>query len=358
MMKAKTPQGFFYGCPTCKGRAIGYSVLKRTIGVEYAKRLWIHAIQGVGHAGAPCPSCHAKMFAVPLKVPGSEGSLQIDVCTRCQFIWFDTAEFEKVPAGEEPAEKKPKLIAPHAKERLAMWEVERVAQKAREEDLDSDPAGEPWKWLPAIFGMPVEEHTAPVRCWPWMTWGLAVALIGVYLLTKGALRDIIDNYGLVPGDRWRHGGLTFITSFFLHGGLWHLVGNTYFLLIFGDNVEDVLGRPKYLVLLAFAAFIGALAHIAADASSTVPCIGASGGISGVITFYALRFPRARLGFLFWLYHVPKWIHMPAFAALILWLGMQFLGAYAQIAGFSNVSALAHLGGAFFGFVAWLVWRES
>src|SRR5207249_4486791 len=117
------------------------------------------------------------------------------------------------------------------------------------------------------------------------------------------------------------------TSFFLHGGWVHLLGNLYFLLIFGDNVEDYLGRWRYLLLILLAMIVGDALHVLMDPRSAVPVIGASGGIAGIITFYALKFPRVRLGFLFRFW----WFHMPAYFALIMWVLLQFVGAWLQLA---------------------------
>jgi membrane associated rhomboid family serine protease len=89
----------------------------------------------------------------------------------------------------------------------------------------------------------------------------------------------------------------------------------------------------------------------------VPCVGASGGISGVIVFYALQFPRARLGFLMRYFFYFRWIQFPAWVALVLWLLMQTFTVVMQISGFSNVAATAHLGGAAAGFFLWLEWRR-
>ena len=92
--------------------------------------------------------------------------------------------------------------------------------------------------------------------------------------------------------------------------------------------------------------------------STAPSIGASGGISGIIAFYALEFPRARLGFLLRYYWRFGWIQIPVWAAFALWILLQFFGVYAQVAGFSNVSALAHLGGTAVGLFFWLIWGRN
>src|SRR4030095_6138117 len=111
----------------------------------------------------------------------------------------------------------------------------------------------------------------------------------------------VQAFGFIPTEAWRYGGLTILTSFFLHGSILHLIGNLYFFLIFGDDVEDYLGRWRYVLVILTATVLGDIVHLLANANSTVPAIGASGGISGVIVFYALQFPRARVGILFRFY---------------------------------------------------------
>jgi membrane associated rhomboid family serine protease len=164
---------------------------------------------------------------------------------------------------------------------------------------------------------------------------------------------------LIPAEATRLNGLTFVTSFFLHAGIIHLAGNMYFLLVFGHAVENFLRPLRYLALIALAAFIGDLAHIALDPRSQIPCIGASGGIAGVITFYALNFPRMRLAFLMRFGFVWfRWIRLPAWFVFVLWILFQIIGTLEQKAGMSSVSSAAHLGGAAMGVVAWLVWRKT
>ena len=118
-------------------------------------------------------------------------------------------------------------------------------------------------------------------------------------------------------------------------------------------------RPmRYLALIALAAFIGDLAHIALDPRSQTPCIGASGGIAGVIMFYALNFPRVRLAFLMrWGYVWFRWTRFPAWFVFVLWILFQVIGTLEQKAGMSAVSSAAHLGGAAVGLLAWLLWRK-
>ena len=176
----------------------------------------------------------------------------------------------------------------------------------------------------------------------------------ISLVALTDLKEAVASFALVPDEWWRLGGVTMITSFFVHGSPMHLIGNMYFLMIFGDNVEDFVGRGRFLLLLLLSTLAGDLFHILAHPDSTMPCVGASGGISGVFVFYALQFPQARLGFLFRaFYRVFRWISMPAAMALVLWVAYQFVLAGMQMTGLSNVSAMAHLGGAMTGLFFWL-----
>src|SRR6266704_2043502 len=145
----------------------------------------------------------------------------------------------------------------------------------------------------------------------------------------------------------------FFSSMFLHGGWLHLLGNMWTLWIFGDNVEDRLGRARYLGLYLAGGFAAALLHIYTNAGSTVPTIGASGAIAGVMGAYFRFYPSARVETL-----VPPFIFGPYFVLpAVLFLGWWFLlqffnGALslgASGAGFSGVAWWAHVGGFMFGF---------
>jgi membrane associated rhomboid family serine protease len=278
--------------------------------------------------------------------------LELDACKPCWAVWFDAKEFESVPG--EVIESQDNLIL-RGREALAMEKVRQL----QEQQINAPEPDADWKTLPAAFGLPVETHTTALSRTPVLTWSLSLVILAVSVLAFFNLEAVVEHWGLVPAEFWRRGGLTLISAFLLHGGFWHLAGNLYFLLIFGDNVEDYLGRWRWLLLLAAATLAGDVAHILADPYSTIPCIGASGGISGIIVFYALAFPRARLSFLLRYFYVRFfWIQLPAWIALVLWIALQTWGAYAQVKGFSNVSALAHLGGAGAGFLAWLAWHRA
>jgi membrane associated rhomboid family serine protease/Zn-finger nucleic acid-binding protein len=350
----RTSGGVFYGCDVCGGRAVTIELLRKRFTPESINPLWLHAMRGEGRVGLPCPSCRQPMIGVALS---DKAEVNVDVCQHCHFIWFDAHEVDTlVPRLPEPVAPE---LPQKAREMLAIAEVERLSKQAQGPDFDSAAPEESWKQIAAFLGMPVEFDAPEELRRPWATWLLSAVIICVSLIAFSNLREVVQRFGLIPAEATRLDGLTFVTSFFLHAGIIHLVGNMYFLLAFGHAVENFLRPLRYLALITLAAFIGDLAHIALDPRSQTPCIGASGGIAGVITFYALNFPRMRLAFLMrygfvWF----RWIRLPAWFVFVLWIVFQLIGTLEQKAGMSSVSSAAHLGGAAVGLVAWIVWRKS
>jgi membrane associated rhomboid family serine protease/Zn-finger nucleic acid-binding protein len=349
----RTSGGVFYGCDICGGRAVTIELLRKRFTEESINPLWLHATRGEGGVGLPCPSCQQPMISVTLS---DQAEIRVDVCRHCHFIWFDAHEVETlVPRQPDPVAPE---LPQKAREVLAIAEVERLAKQAEGSDLDSVAPEESWKQIAGFLGMPVEFDAPEEERRPWATWLLSAAIICASLLAFLNLREVVRRFGLIPAEATRLGGFTFVTSFFLHAGIIHLAGNMYFVLAFGHAVENFLRPLRYLALIALAAFIGDLAHIALDPHSQTPCIGASGGIAGVITFYALNFPRIRLAFLMrWGFVWFHWIRLPAWFVFVLWFVFQIIGTLEQRAGMSSVSSAAHLGGAAFGVLAWLVWRK-
>jgi membrane associated rhomboid family serine protease/Zn-finger nucleic acid-binding protein len=354
--EVRTSGGILYGCNVCGGRAVTIELLRKRFTPESINPLWLHAMRGKGRAGCPCPLCRQTMIGVALS-DGTE--IYVDVCQRCHFVWFDAHEVDTlVPRQPEPTPVAAELPQ-KAREMLAMAEVERLSKQAEGPDFDSAGPDESWKQIAAFLGMPVEFDESEEQRKPWATWLLSAVIICASLLAFLNLRELVQRFGLIPAQATRLDGLTFVTSFFLHAGVIHLTGNLYFLLAFGHAVENFLRPLRYLTLIALAAFIGDLAHIALDPRSQIPCIGASGGIAGVITFYALNFPRMRLAFLMrWGWVWFRWIRLPAWFVFVLWFLLQIIGTLEQKAGMSSVSSAAHLGGAAVGILAWLVWRKS
>jgi membrane associated rhomboid family serine protease/Zn-finger nucleic acid-binding protein len=356
LKEVRTSGGVFYACDVCGGRAVTIELLRKRFTPESINPLWLHAMRGEGRVGLRCPSCRQPMIDVALS---DRAEINVDVCQHCHFIWFDAHEVDTLlPRQPEPAPVASELPQ-KAREMLAIAEVERLSKQAEGSDLDSAAPEESWKQIAAFLGMPVEFDAPQEQRKPWATWLLSAVVICASLLAFPHLREAVQSFGLIPAQATRLDGLTFVTSFFLHAGIIHLAGNMYFLLAFGHAVENFLRPLRYLALIALAALIGDLAHIALDPRSQTPCIGASGGIAGVITFYALNFPQMRLAFLMrWGFVWFHWIRLPAWFVFVLWILFQLIGTLEQRAGMSSVSSAAHLGGAAVGVVAWLLWRKE
>ncbi|WP_347243494.1 rhomboid family intramembrane serine protease [Thermogutta sp.] len=315
-----------------------------------ASQLWQRAKEQKDRHGDACPLCHRPMAVVP--IVHNEHTIPIDLCPNCYLAWFDRTEWEALPQAPPSVGPPNKELSPAAREAIARAKIE---QLARRDQANEDLPSEPWQWIPAFFGLPVEVEGPALRSIPWLTWGTVVACVLVFLYSLQNLGVFVQQLGFIPAQPFRLAGLTLLTSFFLHGGIFHLIGNMYFLLVFGDNVEDHVGRWFYLALLVLAHVTGLLFHALGDPRVDIPCVGASAGISGAIVFYGLQFPKAKLGILFRYFF---WLRFPAVWGLVAWVVLQVLTAYSQLSGASDVSALAHLGGSTVGMIAWMLWKNQ
>jgi membrane associated rhomboid family serine protease len=133
--------------------------------------------------------------------------------------------------------------------------------------------------------------------------------------------------------------LTFLSSMFMHGGFMHIAGNMLFLWIFGDNIENRIGHIRYLVFYLICGFLAAAGQIVMDANSTIPMLGASGAISGVLGGYLLLFPNKSVRALIFNFYTT----VPAFVAVGLWIVYQVIEGYLS-AGQGGVAYAAHIGG--------------
>ena len=167
-------------------------------------------------------------------------------------------------------------------------------------------------------------------------------------------RSVIQEYGFVAADPIRLFGITFLTPFFLHANWLHLLGNLYFLVLFGNRATLLLTSWRYLLLLAGAAIFGNLLHAVFTSDPSIPCIGASDGISGIIAFYCLAVPQQRMT----IFLVFRFITIPAWAFLFFWLVLQILGLSSQSSGITTTSYAAHIGGIVSGVFSWLLWKSS
>lgn len=332
-------------------------VLRRMLDRDVVNHFWQAARSTETPSTTECPLCRNATREIAA-VGAEDQAVHLDVCLSCHSLWFDTHEFDFVeasaPAPPQPAEQK---LPDKAREILALAEVERIRERAEQEG-GGLPPDDGINTVLALFGFPVEENAPALSRWPFITWIAALLMVAVFAFQFFYWPELPEEWGFLPSEPFRHGGATLLTSFFLHGNWLHLAANVIVLLIFGDNVEDYLGHARYLLLLMAAALCGDVAHMMFAPQLTVPLIGASGGIAGVLVFYALRFPKARLVFALRYYWHVQWVRMRASTGLIFWLILQGVLAWQQIAAGGQVSGLAHLGGAAVGVVWWMSSRHA
>lgn len=201
--------------------------------------------------------------------------------------------------------------------------------------------------------------TQPSRTTPIVTVGIIVVNVLVFLyqvsLDRFSVNHLIAEYGVIP-DRLH--ALSLVTSMFLHGGWMHVIGNMWFLWIYGDNVEDVLGHARYLLFYLLAGVAAALLQVALNWDSRVPMIGASGAIAGVMGAYLIKFPRSRILTLIPVFVFFTTVEIPAVFILLYWFVIQFFSGVGSI-GYSHLSQggvawFAHIGGFVAGMILILV----
>lgn len=198
----------------------------------------------------------------------------------------------------------------------------------------------------------------PTRTSPIVTIALITANAAVYLyqltLPPKELFYFISEYGMTPArllgfapalHAGPPGALTLVTSQFIHGSLFHLLGNMLYLWIFGNNIEDILGKTRFILFYLFCGVIAAIAHLALNPYSTLPMVGASGAIAGVLGAYLITFPGTRIQTLVILIFFVTTVRVPAFYVLGLWFVMQLFYVLDSSGDQStNVAYMAHIGG--------------
>ncbi len=209
---------------------------------------------------------------------------------------------------------------------------------------------------------PLRDHNPSGRT-PYVVYLLMAANIAVFLFaitsypTDRLMAGFYNTYGIVPREiTYGTGFGSLITSMFLHAGFMHLAGNMLFLWIFGDNLEDEMGHLPFLGFYVLSGIGAGLLHVLAAPMSTIPTVGASGAIAGVMGGYLLMFPKARIDILLILIIYFRVFSIPAFIMLGVWFGMQFLGGLGADANTGGVAYWAHAGGFIVGMVLCLpIW---
>ena len=156
---------------------------------------------------------------------------------------------------------------------------------------------------------------------------------------------LYESYALIPYELIQHpvsSYPTLYTSMFLHAGIGHLGGNMLYLWIFGNNIEDILGKFRFILFYFVCGTIAALGHIATDINSQIPMVGASGAISGILGAYLILFPFARIKTFIFLGIFWTIARIPAIVLLLIWIGLQIWNSVAT--GTGGTAWFAHIGG--------------
>jgi membrane associated rhomboid family serine protease len=280
----------------------------------------------------------------PMWVRRVEGPPRVDfdVCRRCSTVWFDRGEAAAIVAAARarshvvrtPAAARP-VADPLEAARAELAKVEQ--HQATMSDEENARATTPW-WLFALLtGLPVEGYN-PLFRFPLVTWGLIVASGAVFTLSYGDLSSVIEQWGYDP-SRGRL-SVQLLTAMFIHASPVHLLGNMYFLKIFGDNVEDRLGRVPFLLLYGVCGVVASTTQAVVGGFGPMHLVGASGAIAGVLGAYLVYFPDVRIsvtGF----FTLFRWLHIRSMWYLPFWFVWQFVSTKLSPDG---VAWWAHIGG--------------
>lgn len=204
--------------------------------------------------------------------------------------------------------------------------------------------------------------TVPRAHSPLTVWAIiainAIVFVMILMLNDEQQEWVFYMFGIVPAryshPRWAqwaglpaHEYWPFFTTMFLHGGWLHILGNMWTLWIFGDNVEDRMGHGRFLLFYLLCGLIAGLLHYVTNLNSTVPTVGASGAIAGVMGAYFLLYPRAQVVVLFPILFYPLFFQAPAILYLGFWFFSQFLTGVLSLAESNQVGGIAwwaHVGG--------------
>jgi membrane associated rhomboid family serine protease len=207
----------------------------------------------------------------------------------------------------------------------------------------------------------------PAATTPYVTVGIIVlnVLVFLYEVTSPlGMEKVAYTYGAIPQniltfDKSQpiHPVLTVFSSMFMHGGLFHIAGNMLYLWIFGNNIEDKLGRTRFVFFYIFCGIVSAYANALSDPHSRIPMIGASGAISGILGAYLLLFPRAMVHTLVFLGFFVTVVRIPALVVIGFWAIIQIVNGLIST-GFAReggIAWFAHIGGFLVGLLTIKLW---
>jgi len=328
LRQVQTPNAEIDLCARCHGKFFDAGELGTLHGRAADPSTWLESklASAQGRSRLHCPAGHGSMESVDLGF--DDQVVRVEVCRRCRGLWLDANEDQHVLAIIKAAD------------------ADKTARLAAESD-----AGGVKTYLFQLFtGLPREVYN-PVRQRPWLVYTFLACLIGVFIWQLNGPVERTISLSLIPARLWagqQVWGL--LTSALLHGSWLHLLGNLYFLWVFGDNIEDTLGRSGFLLIFFGAVLAGDLAHAGVYAADVTPCLGASGGIAGLLGAYLVLFPRVKV----WIVLFFIRFKLSVYWYLGFWIVLQI--AMFNMGG-TGTAWLAHIGGFFAGAGLALLFRK-
>ena len=220
-----------------------------------------------------------------------------------------------------------------------------------------------------MFFFPISDIN-PTQKKPFISWLILFLCVLIFIFQKNMNfheeEAFIMSYGMIPSVVFNivelpenlkkiHPFLTLISSMFLHGGWMHLIGNMAYLYIFGDNIEDSMGKIRFIVFYLMCGIFAAFSQALIDFNSITPMIGASGAISGILGGYLVLFPKAKIRVFFWFLIFVRTFNIPAMYVIGGWIFIQFFNL--SDSSSSNVAYAAHIGGFVSGMILILFFKK-
>ena len=221
-----------------------------------------------------------------------------------------------------------------------------------------------------MFFFPISDVNA-TKNKPFISWIILISCILIFIYQKNLgyhfEQSTILSFGMIPAVLFNikqlpndltiiPSSMTLISSMFLHGGWMHLIGNMTYLYIFGDNIEDKLGKFKFLIFYISCGIFAGLCQALIDVNSEIPMIGASGAISGILGAYLILFPKKEIKVFFWFFIFIKIFRIPAMYVIGCWIFIQFFSL--NNSEESNIAYLAHIGGFISGIILIFMFRKN
>jgi membrane associated rhomboid family serine protease/Zn-finger nucleic acid-binding protein len=323
-------------CPSCKGLWFETSELAKFNHFDSDFPLYPdHSFDGT-LLKSRCPQCEQLRLS---RIPYSPGSkLYVERCSGCKGVWLDAGEIKKVRnilARKVIMHRRLRRLNDVVRREQEMWEtyMERVAEEEDKRKVSTS------EWLFMFLTRLPTEVWNPTRHVPKATITLVVINVFVFALQqffKGSAA--IHNLAFIP-DQFRQGQHFYnvVTAMFLHGSMAHIAANLYFLYTFGDNVEDFLGWLNFTLLYLACGLTAQMSYFFSNMHSTIPALGASGAISGLIAAYMILFSRRKIFVM-----IVAWpVRIRAVWCGVFWLLLQILGA---AEGRTGIAWSAHIGG--------------